>query len=136
MEIIIAGDSEEILRSALERDVSSILGSPMEAATKVPKPRPREFLIVRRVGGVMRDLATDEPTMIVEAWADTETRAVRIASIARGLLHWYTEIDGYSILGCDEISGPVNLPDGLSAQVRYTATYVVGVRSNETVTPA
>ncbi|ALY08925.1 tail terminator [Arthrobacter phage Savage2526] len=133
VEVIIFGDSEDILRVAVQRDLQKIDGKLWPVGTKVPNPRPNEFVIIRRVGGIQRDLVTDEPTILVEVWAATETRAVRVAQIIRGLLHSYSQIGEYSILGCDEISGPVNLPDGLSAQVRYTATYVVAIRSNETV---
>ncbi|ATW58730.1 tail terminator [Arthrobacter phage Urla] len=136
VEVVIFGDSEDILRVAVQRDLLRIDGKSWPVGTKPPNPRPSEFVIIRRVGGVQRDLVTDEPTILVEVWAATETRASRVAQIIRGLIHSYSEIDGYAILGCDEISGPVNLPDGLSAQVRYTATYVVAIRSNETVTPA
>ncbi|WAB09063.1 tail terminator [Arthrobacter phage Chridison] len=135
-EIIITVDSEDLLLRQVQFDLRTKFNRPgIMASTAVPNPRPPEFVILRRVGGVMRDLVTDEPTILVEAWSSTETKAARLANEVRGLLHWYTEIDGYSILGCDEISGPVNLPDGLSAQVRYTATYVVAIRSGETVTP-
>ncbi|ALY10739.1 tail terminator [Arthrobacter phage Suppi] len=135
VEVIIFGDSEDILRVQVARDLQRIDGKLWPVGTKVPNPRPSEFVILRRVGGVRRDLVTDEPTILVEVWANTESRAVRIAAIIQGLLHSYSQIGEYSILGCDEISGPVNLPDGLSAQVRYTATYVVAIRSNETVSP-
>lgn len=134
--MVVFPDSEELFRVSLALTASQVLGGTFPCATKPPNPRPHEFFVVRRVGGIARDFTTDVPYILIEAWADTEARASRMASVAQGFVHWVTNINGFSILDRSEISGPLNFPDGLSAQARYTATYAIAVRASETFTPA
>lgn len=132
MDLLIFPDTEELFRVALGVKLQEVLGDTIPTSTKVPNPRPDEFVVVRKVGGIRRDLVTDVPVLQVEAWALTETRADRVSQIIRGLMHWFTEINGYAINGTDEVVGPSSFPDA-SQHVRYTATYAPAVRGREVI---
>ena len=128
--VVVHTDSEELFRVLLALKVSEVLGSTLPASTKVPNPRPPEFLVVRRVGGSPRDLVTDVPVIQVEAWALTESRASRIASVVQAVMEWVQEVNGRSVWLEDVVVGPVSFPDG-SNQARYTASYAAAVRGSE-----
>lgn len=123
-------DSEELLRVLVAAKVSEVLGSAIGGSTKVPNPRPAEFLVIRRIGGSARDLVTDVPVIQIEAWAATESRAGLIANTARAVVHWLRDINGRTVELVEEVTGPVSFPDG-SAQARYIASYAIAVRGSE-----
>lgn len=123
-------DPEELLRILLGAKVSQVLGSTIPASTRVPNPRPAEFLVVRRIGGSARDLTTDVPVIQVEGWANTESRASLISQVARQVIWWVQDINGLSIWLDEEVVGPVSYPDG-STQARYTGSYAIAVRGVE-----
>ena len=112
--------------------VTSRLGDELDIETdhKVPNPRPDEFIVVRRVGGPRRDLVTDEATLTIEAWAQTEEAAHDLAQLARAHVHAMagtTEGDA-RVYRVGEFAGPASLPDPESDQPRYTLTVTVAVR--------
>jgi hypothetical protein len=123
-------DSEELLRVVVAAKTSEVLGSTLPASTKVPNPRPAEFLVIRRIGGSARDLVTDVPVIQIEAWASTESRAQLIAQTARAVVHWLRDINGITVELDEEVVGPVSYPDG-SAQARYIGSYSIAVRGVE-----
>lgn len=98
--------------------------------TSVPDPRPDAFTLVRRVGGVGRNLVTDGATVTVECWADNEHTAVARAQMARAILHDLpgTSLDGHPVYRVIDIAGPAMLPDPESHQPRCTLTLEVWVR--------
>lgn len=132
MDLVVFPDSEELFRVSLALLLQEVTGSTVPAYTKVPNPRPNEFLVVRRVGGSRRDLVTDVPVLQVEVWAKTESRADRLSQVVRSLMQWFTEINGYAINGTEEVTAPVSFPDG-SQHERYTASYAPAVRGRETI---
>jgi hypothetical protein len=134
-DVLLFPDAEELFRVVLAAKVSEVLGSTIPASTKVPATRPAEFLVVRRIGGSRRDIVTDVPVIQVEAWAETETRAARIAAVAQGLMHWLVEVGPHAVGLEDEVVGPTSFPDG-SQQARYTASYAMAIRGSEIVTLA
>lgn len=134
-DVLLFPDAEELFRVTLGVMVSEVLGSTVPASTMVPAIRPTEFLVVRRIGGSRRDLVTDVPVIQIEAWATRESRAVRIATVAQGLMHWFTEIGPHAVGLEDEVVGPTSFPDG-SQQARYTASYAMAIRGSEIVTLA
>lgn len=126
-ELIVFGDVEGlvigVLNAALGDSFPGVL-----ASTKVPAPRPDEFIRVSRAGGPKETLISENATIIVEAWAQTETRAVAILNYARAVLNAQDD----TLFGVTEISGLNNLPDPTTSQTRYTQTF--GVRSRGAVT--
>lgn len=127
---IIFPDIEQLLCDELPGLMATQGISSLNVSSRVPKVRPAEFVRVMRTGGSQRDKVTDLPTVVVEAWAATESRANRIAQTVRGVLHELTELDGVPVYEVREFAGPANLPDPATAAVRYTATYQIAVRGS------
>lgn len=109
----------------------------VRSVNTVPHPRPAEFLLIRRVGGFARDLVMDDALIVVEAWSATDGEASDLAQLARAhLLAIRNEFVGDTLVyRAVDASAPANLPDPLSSQSRFTATYTVTVRGS-TLEPA
>lgn len=105
---------------------------PVEIGTKVPRPRPSEFGRVVSVGGTQRDLVTDSPTLTLEGFAETETRARRIS--AEMIAHLQAagragRVGGIPCYGVRVASLPANLPlPSVPDRQRYTATVSIDLR--------
>lgn len=119
----------------VERIHRATFGSTLHIGNRIPSPRPAEFGNIVLVGGQRRDLVTDVPTLAVEAWAATRTRASALAQELRAILHALEgrTFAGLTVADVSEFAAPGDLPDVLSDQQRYTATYAIGVRSEVTV---
>ena len=104
-------------------------GAP-QIGVRVPTTRPAEFIRAMRTGGPKETLVSEAAQITVEAWAQSEQRASLLLSQCRALLNAADE----TIYGVREFSGPANLPDPLSAQIRYTMSFQV--RSRGTVISA
>lgn len=129
MQLIEFPDAETLLMAGVTVLLPEVLEGPVpRISTRVPSPRPGEFILILRTGGVARDFYTDVPQITVEAWAKTETRAQLLAQKVRTVLRGLHEIGGYAIYDVEEFAGPANLPDSLSGQPRYTATYAIPIR--------
>lgn len=99
---------------------------------RIPNPRPSEWIRVLRVGGPQRDLVTDQPTLVVEAWADDDVDARDLIQLARAHVRAIRGevFDGVTVYGVNEVAGPANLPDPTSAQPRWTFTVQVALRGH------
>lgn len=99
----------------------------------VPNPRPASFVRVIRSGGVSRDVVVDEAMLIIECWASTDEDAADLATVVRALLNAMhgTVVDDVQCYRVREVSGPADLPDGLSDQVRLTWMVTVETRGTE-----
>lgn len=120
VELIVFPDPEVLAMGALNTALVGLLPG-VAASTKVPKPRPTEFIRVIRAGGPRETLISEQATIILEAYAATEARAAYILSLARAVMNAQ---DG-TIFGVTEIGGPANLPDPDRGE-RYTMT--LGIR--------
>lgn len=98
-------------------------GAP-QIGIRVPTGRPAEFIRVLRTGGPKETLVSEAAQITVEAWAQTEARASLLLSQCRALLNAADE----TIYGVREFSGPANLPDPLSANIRYTMSFQIRAR--------
>lgn len=96
----------------------------VQIGIRVPKTRPAEFIRVLRTGGPKETLISEAAQITVEAWAQTEQRASLLLSQCRALLNAADE----TIYGVREFSGPANLPDPLSANIRYTMSFQIRAR--------
>ncbi len=99
---------------------------------KVPNPRPPTFITVRRTGGVRLNRVADDATVVVEAFAATDTAALDLAQLARQALHAArgTVVGGTVLYRIEELSGPAELPDPISEQSRVTQTFTVATRGS------
>lgn len=130
-ELIVQPDAEFIVATALSIKVSELLGRQVPGAIDIPRTRPAEFIRVLRVGGSRRNVSTWVPTLAVESWAQRKSEAWEIAQLVDSLMYWFTEIAGHAVYDVTEFAGPGNLPDPLTDQARYTATYAVPIRAQQ-----
>lgn len=129
-EWVILPDTEILVCTALRKGLPLIgLGS-VHVGTQIPNPRPDTFVRVIRAGGTQETLVSEQAWIIVEAFAPMESDASYLLSVCRGILHAQDD----AVFGVFEISGPVNLPDPTTSQVRYTQTLGIRARGNS-VTP-
>lgn len=95
-------------------------------ASRVPNPRPPEFIRTFRTGGPGRfNRVSEVVTVVVESYATTETRAAALAQACRTAL---AETQGRTVLGVHvktvtEASGIGNLPHPSIPGARYTQTF-------------
>ena len=128
-ELILPPDAEDALRVALAAKLEEVLGRKVPCHLDVPASRPAEFIVVRNVGGTRRNVATFVPTLVVEAWSLRKSKAWELAATVQALMHWFTDIGGYTVYDVEEYAGPAWLPDSLTDHARYTATYAVPIRA-------
>ena len=57
----------------------SSLSLGIEAYKDVPATRPKEFAVVRRIGGQRDNLAIDRPSVALQFWAANNARAAELA---------------------------------------------------------
>lgn len=110
-------------------------GLPVEVSTRVPDPRPVEFVQVRRVGGAAEMPVRESVRVDVWAWAATEPRAQWLASEARRLV-WDLQgrtVDGMTCYRVGEFLGPRMFDDPETGTPRSWATYEVVVRADPIV---
>lgn len=103
------------------------------ASTKVPNPRPAAFWRVQRTGGAKRNMVQERAVVLVEAYSTGTLPAWQMAAAG------WAALDGREILVVDgveleerELSLPVNYPDPVTQQARYTFTLSTTVTLKET----
>lgn len=92
--------------------------------SKIPITRPDVFVRVMRVGGPAETMVSERAMVTVEAWALTEADAVNLLNVCRA---WLNRSDGV-MFGVKELGGPINLPDPVTSQIRYTMTFMIRLR--------
>jgi hypothetical protein len=118
IEAIVFPDAVEIVCDELRDRLDDV-----HVGSMVPTTRPTTFVRVMRVGGVRRNLVTDEATITVEAWAATEQAAHDLSQLCRA--HLYAMPGGGSVYRVTEIGGPAFLPDPDSDLPRFSFTAAV-----------
>lgn len=105
--------------------LAGLLDVPVSA--RIPRPRPDQFVVLRRVGGPRRNALTDDARLDVQVWAPSDARAVEIAQQARRHLaempQHLAEVRQFA-----EDSGPTLIPDAPSDVPRVLLTVVLSVR--------
>jgi hypothetical protein len=117
-EIITFPDVETLVVSVLNTTFPTRGETSLKASTRVPNPRPAEFVKVLGGGGLDETKVSEAALITIEGWAATEARAFEICELARAILR---SQDG-DIRGVRGFSYPQNLPDPATKQVRYTST--------------
>lgn len=101
--------------SALTSWLPGRLGVP--CSTKVPDPRPSEFVTVERTGGPY-SLGKDEPYLAVQAWAATEAGAYTLVLAARDAIALMAREEIPQV--CSVTVGSIyEFPDPDGRQARY-----------------
>lgn len=123
-EIIAFPDAEGVLVNFL----NGVLDVPV--STRVPSPRPASFVRVVRVGGSRRDLVTDGPLLVFEAWAATETAAADLARLARAYVGSLPgqSVNGVWVYRVVEAGGTQSFPDPATDSPRYQFTVQIYTR--------
>lgn len=88
-------------------------------------------MAVYRTGGTMRDLVTDAPTIVVEAYGRTKTSSCDMLLDARALIFSLAgrEVNDHAVQRVQEFSGPAHLPIA-NALTRYTMTLSLDVSAD------
>lgn len=113
-------DSEAMVVAFLAERVA-----PLSVSTKVPKPRPAEFVRVWRTGGAAANRVLDQPTFTIQAWGPNSFELVRVCREA--LFNEYTDMP--LVRGVEEITGPYYDPDPGSNADRYSCNVQLQVRA-------
>lgn len=96
-----------------------------EVHSKVPDPRPKRLILIRRVGGTSPRLGIDHPLVDVQVWHESDTEADDLTQLVRG---WLRQARGTGpIRGVSENAGPVAIPDEDGTD-RYLLTYDVTLK--------
>jgi hypothetical protein len=109
--------------------LTSELGVPVSSrrsptATKDSDPS----VVVRRTGGPSKGVASDNPTVTIEAWAPTTTESFQLLQSARMVVIEAAEQGRAGLRRYDEFAGPADLPDPSTTNPRHTLTASVVTR--------
>ena len=109
--------------------LASELGVPVSSrrsptATKDSDPS----VVVRRTGGPSKGVASDNPTVTIEAWAPTTTDSFQLLQSARLAVIEAAEQGRAGLRRYDEFAGPADLPDPSTTNPRHTLTASVVTR--------
>lgn len=126
-------DGVAVVRAYL-RDAIAARGQPMPVVTRVPTPRPPQFIRIERVGGTRIDRVTDRPRLDVHCWASTEAEATDLAALARALIFEIPGWRGAIAYDVDEVGGPNTAPDPVSGQERASFAVEVSLRGKSLAT--
>lgn len=123
-EVIVGADPELAAITELDAGLPGVGQSVVDVSGSVPNPVPSKFIRVVAAGGTQRDLVTDSPTLIVEAFAVRKVDAVRLALDAKAVLVAAGRagvMGGVTCYRVRVISLPQNLPlPSLPGHHRYT----------------
>lgn len=110
-----------------------IMATPV--ASRVPDPRPAEWVQIRRIGGTQLRPVRDRPHVDVWAWAQTDPVAWQLADLLRRSIHALagTTLLGMPVYRVDEILGPRSFDDPETGSPRIWATYALDVRADDAI---
>lgn len=119
----------------LLRDYLLPVVSPRQVASRIPDPRPDEWVQLRRVGGVQRRPVRDAPNVDVFCWALTDPAAWELADLVRRSIHSLagTATLGLVVYRVQEMLGPTSTDDPLTGTPRVWATYTIDVRADDAI---
>ncbi|MDJ0338264.1 hypothetical protein [Cryobacterium sp. PH31-O1] len=135
---VIFDDIEAVIVAYLT-DALKRYGRPVPVRTSIPSGgnAPEAWVKVLVTGGVRRHETIDTATVILEAWAATETDAQDLSALVRAVFPGIADRTGRpAVYGTTELSRPQNLPDPTSGKARYTATSSIRYRGYALPKPA
>ena len=123
-EIIAFPDAEALAIAYL----TERLGVPV--STKVPNPRPNEFVKVTRVGGSKVRLNADSATLVFECWGATTISASDLGRMARAYVHAMpgNDVNGKWVYKVTEVGGLAFFPDPNTDLPRYQFTVSIDLK--------
>lgn len=133
-ELLVSPDVVDLVVALLRSELPNIADqAAVPVGRSVPNPRPAAFITVRQLGGPGRDSAVpvvDRVSLTVEAWAAGAFQAHDLAQNARAVVHAAqgTALGSVQVYRVNEAGAPVDLPDPLSTQTRFTFSAELTVR--------
>ncbi|MFE7466348.1 hypothetical protein ACFU6R_19875 [Streptomyces sp. NPDC057499] len=104
-------------------------GKPVPVVSRVPSPRPTEFVRVRRIGGTQQTPVSDRPRLDIHCWGESESAAHDLAALSRALLGDIPGVrDGVTVYRVTEVGGPMWLPDSETSAPRYAFAVEIHMR--------
>ncbi|SFK73049.1 hypothetical protein [Streptomyces pini] len=116
------------LVAAYLREQLAERGDPVPVVSRVPSPRPAQFVRVERVGGTQLDRITDRPRLDIACWAPDEGAAADLVQVVRALVHAIPGWRGAAAYDVVEMGGPNLSPDPESGVPRYLFAVEVALR--------
>lgn len=120
-------DSVEVYSRYL-REAMAARGDPVQTGTRVPSPRPRRFVTVKRIGGARLDLVTDRPRLDVHCWGDTEDTAADLVKVVRALTLAAPGWRGAVVYDVVEVGGPNLLTDAETSLPKFAFAVEISIR--------
>lgn len=116
------------VEAALVAHLGGLLAVPV--STKVPNPRPSEFVRLRRVGGTRRDLVTESALVVFECWADDTVAASDLGRLTLAHVHEMPDVEvaGAVIRRVVEVGGLQEYPDPETGSPRYQFTVQIDTK--------
>lgn len=133
-EVILFGDIEAALIAYLRTelatrgDTAEVHGDGFRPSSS--QKRPDRLVVVKRLGGVKRNLVTDGANIDIHCYDPDDPRA--LAETVRGIIHATRgeTVGGLLIHRIDEYSGPSKVPNMPSANPRYTFAMTIQYRGS------
>lgn len=117
VEVIVARDAEALAVTFLRGELGA-RGVAAMVATKVPAKMPAKMVRVSRAGGSARNIAYDQPLLLVECWATSGPAASDLAALTRGLMLAWASLSDDVTMARDG-GGFASLPDPDTNNPRY-----------------
>ncbi|NGO68231.1 hypothetical protein [Streptomyces boncukensis] len=124
---VVFPDAAVLVGSYLRSGLADI-GQPVHVGTRVPNPRPPQFVRIERIGGMQRDLVTDRPRLDVHCWGASEEDAHDLMQLVRALLADIRGWRGATAYDVAEAGGPNLLPDKETSSPRYALAVEISLR--------
>ena len=104
----------------VEQATVAYLAGPLAlpVGTRIPEPRPAQFLRVTRAGGNRRNLVQSNVRLLVECWGATDALAWDACERSWQLMDALESTPTMTVARVT-LADPVNYPDSLSGSPRY-----------------
>lgn len=105
-------------------------GTSFSASTRVPNPRPSQFVTVVRNGGVVVGWSLAQPVVRVECWGGSDSQAWAVVSAVWPLVAGMADVPEADVprmfVNAVEVTEPVNFPDQTGTpRYQFLATLTV-----------
>lgn len=133
--VVVMPDAVAVVTAYL-RGALKMHGRAVPVVSRVPSPRPREFVRVQRVGGTQQTPVSDRPRLDIHCWAESESSASDLAALSRGLVGAMPGVrGGVTVYRVQEVGGPMWLPDEKSSAARFAFAVEIHMRGRVLDTP-
>lgn len=132
-ELLIPTDVEVAIKREIDASLVGTQFQDAKVGTKIPlEPKPTHFIRVTATGGGQRDLVTDTPTVVLDAFSVDEQHARDLAALAVAVLARAGRVGTLGGVPCYEVRVgglPANLPHPtVTTHFRFTATVSAALR--------